>query len=215
MATTHSKTPTVDDPEYWEALYQMGRTPWELNTYSPPFKTFLDSPYAPPPGTVAVLGCGTGHDCMLFAQYGFTVIAIDFAPSAIKATADKFQKAGILGKKGFILKRDVFSLYEYAGAFDYVLEHTFYCGLDPRRRTLYAHMVYDLLKPDGKVIALWWLFDRQEGLGPPFQTSRHEIFSTFSRFFYFDIVHVPRDSVAERRNAELFTVMSKISKTPS
>jgi hypothetical protein len=69
-------------------------------------------------------------------------------------------------------------------------------------------MVRDLLKPNGKFVALWWTFERREGAGPPFPCSRHEIFQTFSRFFNFDIAHVPKDSVAERKNAELFTLMS-------
>ena len=114
MKTKPQSILTVSDQQYWEQLYQIGKTPWELNTYSPPLKTFLDSPYAVKPGAIAVLGCGTGHDCMLFANYGFTVIAVDFAPSAVKSTAEKFQSAGILGKTGFLLERDIFSLYEYS-----------------------------------------------------------------------------------------------------
>jgi SAM-dependent methyltransferase len=208
MMVKPGKALTVDDKEYWETLYQIGKTPWELNTYSPPLKTFLDSPYAVPPGTVAVLGCGTGHDAMLFVCYGFTVIAIDFAHSAAQATAAKFQNASILGKKGFVMERDLFSLFEYKHAFDYVLEHTCFCAIDPNRRKLYAYMVRDLLKPSGKFIALWWLFERQGGAGPPFPCSRDEIFDIFSPSFNFDIVHTPMDSVPERKNAELFTLMS-------
>lgn len=209
MAADSGKVLTVDDREYWETLYQMGKTPWELNQYSPPLKTFLDSPYAVQPGTIAVLGCGTGHDCMLFARYGFTVVAIDFAPSAIKATAEKFQQAGILGKTGFLLEQDVFSLHEYEGNFDYVLEHTCFCAIHPSRRNSYAYMVRDLLKPKGKLIALWWVFERNSNSGPPFATTKNEIFDTFSNFFNFEIVHIPKDSVAERKNAELFTLLSK------
>jgi methyl halide transferase len=202
---------TVDDNEYWETLYKVGKTPWELNTYAPPLKTFLDSPYAVAPGTIAVLGCGTGYDALLFAQYGFTVIAIDFAPSAIKATSEKFQSAGILGKSGFLLERDVFSLHEYAESFDYVLEHTCFCAIDPSRRNRYAYAVRDLLKPTGKLIALWWVFDRKGGGGPPFAANKNEIYDNFSRFFNLDIAHVPKDSVEERKNTELFTLMSKRS----
>lgn len=209
MPTETDRALTVDDKEYWETLYKVGKTPWELNTFSPPLKTFLDSPYAVPPGTIAVLGAGTGHDSMLFARYGFTVVAIDFAPSAIKATSDKFQGAGILGKTGFLLERDIFSLHEYAESFDYVLEHTCFCAIDPSRRNRYAYAVRDLLKPNGKMIALWWVFERTGGGGPPFAVSKNEIFDTFSGFFDFKIVHVPKDSVPERKNAELFTLMQK------
>jgi SAM-dependent methyltransferase len=146
---------------------------------------------------------------MLFAQHGFKVVAIDFAPSAIKATTEKFQKAGILGKTALCLERDLFSLHEYEHKFDYVLEHTCFCAIDPNRRNLYAYTVRDLLKSNGKLIALWWTFDKAQAGGPPFPTSRSEIFDIFSPFFNFDIVHVPTDSAPERKNAELFTLMSK------
>jgi SAM-dependent methyltransferase len=208
MVVKSGKPLTVDDEEYWETLYQMGKTPWDLQSFSPPLKTFLDSPYAVPPGTIAVLGCGSGHDAVLFARYGFKVIAVDFALSAARATAEKFQQLGILGTTGFVLQRDLFSLYEYKQSFDYVLEHTCFCAIDPARRNLYSYMVRDLLKPGGKLIALWWLFEREGGAGPPFTCSRHEIFDRFSQFFNFDIAHTPTDSFPERKNHELFTLMS-------
>lgn len=200
---------TVDDQEYWETLYQIGKTPWDLNTYPPPLKTFLDSPYVVPSGRIAVLGCGVGHESMLLAEYGFIVTAIDFAPSAIQATTQKFKKAGILGKTGFVVQRDIFSLQDFYGSFDYVFEHTCFCAINPRRRNLYAYTVRDLLKPKGKLIALWWTFERRVGEGPPFPSTKSEIFDIFSPFFTFDIVHVPKDSVSERKNSELFTLMSK------
>jgi SAM-dependent methyltransferase len=209
MAAGTDRVLTVDDKEYWETLYKIGKTPWELNTHAPPLKTFLDSPYAVRPGSIAVLGCGTGHDCMLFAHYGFTVVGIDFAPSAIKATTEKFQKADILGKTGYLIEKDIFSLHEYAGGFDYVLEHTCFCSIDPNQRNRYAYAARDLLKPNGKLIGLWWVFDRLGSGGPPFAVTKNQIMDTFSKFFDFEIVYVPKDSVPERKDAELFTLMAK------
>jgi SAM-dependent methyltransferase len=207
--TGPNDVPTVEKVEFWEGLYQRSITPWELGTYTPPFKTFLDSPYKVPPGTVASLGCGTGHDSLLFAQYGFEVFAFDFAPSAVASTQAKFQQAGLLGKSAFVVQKDIFDLHEYKGKFDYVLEHVCFCAIHPARRKTYEFVVRDLLKPDGKLIALWWLLDRQ-GSGPPFSVSKSEIFDLFSPDFRFDIVHEPTDSVADRKGKELFTLMSRI-----
>ena len=139
MAAGTDRALTVEDKDYWETLFKVGKTPWELNTFAPPLKTFLDSPYAVPPGTIAVLGAGTGHDAMLFARYGFTVVAIDFAPSAIKATEEKFKSAGILGKTGFLLERDIFSLHEYAQSFDYVLAHLLLRYSSQPAQSLFLH----------------------------------------------------------------------------
>ncbi|HEY9787825.1 MAG TPA: methyltransferase domain-containing protein [Candidatus Obscuribacterales bacterium] len=207
MTTDVNKRPTVDDREYWEILYRMQKTPWELNTFSPPLKTFLDSPYKVPPGRIFVAGCGTGHDALFFASRGFEVHGVDFAPSAIRATQQKFQQAGVLNSKGFLLERDVFDMHDYDGYFDYALDHAFFCSIHPSRRKQYAYTLRDLLKPTGKLIAVFWLIERQGG-GAPFATTNDDIFATFKELFSFDIVFEPPDSVPSRKGKELFCLMS-------
>lgn len=207
MSTDVNKRPTVDEKEYWETLYRVERTPWELNTFSPPLKTFLDSPYKVPPGKIAILGCGTGHDCMLFASRGFEVTAVDFAPSAVRATTEKLSQAGFLGSKAFVLERDIFDMHDYDGYFDYALDHTFFCSIHPARRKQYAYTVRDLLKPTGKLIGLFWLLERRGG-GAPFATTNDDLFTVFKEVFGFDIVFEPPDSVEARKGKEIFCLMS-------
>lgn len=200
------RTYTTDDMQFWETLYQTKTLPWDLGMPAPPLQTFLRSSYKVPPGSILILGCGTGHDCMLFAQHGFTVTGIDFAPSAIRATYDKFVQAGIAGKTAFLLERDVFEIHEYDHYFDYVLEHSFFNSIHPSRRRTYAWTVHDLLKPGGKLISLWWTLDRQDG--PPYGIPKEDLFGLFSNQFDFDLVHTPNDSVPARQGRELFTLMT-------
>jgi cyclopropane fatty-acyl-phospholipid synthase-like methyltransferase len=145
---------------------------------------------------------------MLFASRGFRVVGIDFAPSAIALTKNKFAQVGILDKTGFVLQSDIFDLHEHAGKFDYVVEHTCFCAIHPSRRPSYALTVQSLLKVGGKLIALWWLLDKLGG--PPFAVDRHEIFTLFKDNFSFDIVYEPQDSVTGRAGHELFTVMTRV-----
>lgn len=207
MVVDPNKKYTVDDKEYWERLYQVGRTPWELNTFAPPLKTFLDSPYKVEPGKIAVVGCGTGHNCMLFAERGFEVTGIDFAPHAIKETHEKFVEAGISGTTGYLLERDLFDIHEYDSYFDYILDHACFCSILPSRRKQYALTMRDLLKPEGKMIALFWILERK-GAGPPYATSKDDVFEIFKDIFSLDIVFEPTDSVPERQGKELFCLMS-------
>jgi methyl halide transferase len=206
MVLTPDKTYTVDDKEFWERLYQAKTIPWELNAPAPPLKTFTTSPYMVPPGSMAVLGCGSGHDCMLFANKGFQVTGIDFAPSAIQSTYQKFLGAGFAGKSAFLLERDVFSVHEYDRYFDYVLEHNFFSSIHPSRRRTYNRTVHDLLKPGGKLIALWWVEDKPGG--PPFGIPKDALWSLFGDYFTFDIVFQPNNSAKGREGHELFTLMT-------
>ncbi len=139
---------------------------------------------------------------------GFRVVGIDFAPSAIALTRQKFEKAGVFQTSGFVIESDIFSLDKIYGRFDYVLEHTCFCAIHPSRRRSYSRVVRDLLKPGGKLIALWWLLDKQGG--PPFAVDRSEIFNLFKDDFHFDFVHEPLDSTSERRGQELFTLMTRV-----
>ncbi|MBZ0189862.1 MAG: methyltransferase domain-containing protein, partial [Candidatus Obscuribacterales bacterium] len=129
--------PNVGSPDFWELCYQQGKTPWEYGSFAPPLKTFLTTPYKMPPGNLAVLGCGTGHDALLLAQSGYQVTAIDFCQSAINATYQKFEQAGLAGKTAFLLHRNIFDLYEYHGYFDSIFEHTCFCSIDPGDRKRY------------------------------------------------------------------------------
>jgi methyl halide transferase len=197
-----------DKIEFWENLYRTKNTPWDLGKPAPPLLTYLTSPYAIPPGKMAVLGCGRGHECELFVRNGFEVTGIDFAPSAVQETVTKFNKLGCLGTTGFLLERDMFELNDYFGYYDYVLEHCFFCTIEPSRRRTYAWTVRDLLAPGGKFVALWWLVPERQG-GPPYHVHKNEIFDLFQEAFSVDIAYQPKDSVADRRGQEFLTVMTK------
>ena len=72
-------------PEYWEERYQAGDMPWEKGEASPGLVDFLAAHRELPRGTVAVPGCGYGHDARAFASAGFLVHGFDLAPSAVAA----------------------------------------------------------------------------------------------------------------------------------
>jgi methyl halide transferase len=204
---TDKKAPDPENKEFWENLYQTKITPWDLGKAAPPFKSFLDSAHSVAPGTVAVLGCGAGYECLLFAAKGFTVTGIDFAPAAISATKEKFERANIFQTTGFVVQSDIFALDHLKEKFQYVVEHTCFCAIQPARRPDYARTVHNLLKIGGQLIGLWWLLDKRGG--PPFAVDRSEIFELFSDFRV-DLSYEPIDSVPDRQGKELFTLMTRV-----
>ncbi len=198
----------VEDPDFWENCYTQGATPWDHESFNPALKTFLDSPYKFPPGRVAVLGCGTGHDCMLLVQYGYEVTGIDFAPTAIQSTYQKFIQANVAGSKGYLLQRDLFNIPEYRNYFDIVYEYTCFNSIHKTDRRRYMYAVRDFLKPGGKFLAVWFVGERRSG-GLPYSVTQNEIFDLFDEAFTIEIAYSPPESFPHMQGKELLTVMTK------
>ncbi len=191
-------------PDYWEKRYQEGNTRWDLGQAAPPFRKIL-SQLALVPGRAVVLGCGRGYDAVLFAQKGFMVTGVDFAPSAVAAAQDLAQHHQVHAE--FIL-RDIFDLLpEYRGCFDYVIEHTCFCALDPELRERYVQLVQELLQPQGALIGLFFTHSRPGG--PPFGTTTEQIRKIFGAAF--DLVHLEPvvGSIPERQGEEHWGYLQK------
>jgi methyl halide transferase len=148
----------------WDRRYQESQDRWDLGCPAPPFIDLLASAQAPKPGRIAVLGCGSGQDAMLFSEEGFEAIGFDFAPSAIER-ASTIAKARELTAQ--FLQRNIFELEaEFLDDFDYVLEHTCFCAIDPTLRSQYVQVVKNLLRPNGQLIALFYTHRKLDE--PPF-----------------------------------------------
>ncbi len=193
--------------DFWEQRYQDGRTGWDLGQPAPPFVRLLDSDQAPTPGRIAVLGAGRGYDAVLFADRGFEVVGFDLAPSAIAAATQLAQARHLPAQ---FLQRNIFDLpSEFAGQFDYVLEHTCFCAIAPDQRDAYVQVAHRLLRPSGELIALFWA--HQMPGGPPFGSTVDELHQRFMPLF--DIIEFApaTNSVAGRDNEFLARLRRKSS----
>jgi thiopurine S-methyltransferase len=79
--------PTVNDVAFWQSIYARKRDGWELGRPSPSLDVHL-ARHPLPAATVAVPGCGRGHDARLLARRGHRVFAFDFAPEALRAARE-------------------------------------------------------------------------------------------------------------------------------
>jgi mono/diheme cytochrome c family protein len=123
----HSNTPIVYfimSESYWEQRYQTHDMPWEKGTPSPGLVDFLAAHPNLPRGTVAVPGCGTGHDAREFARAGFNTFGFDVAPSAIRLSNERTVAAGL---KATFQQLD-FLRDKPPQLFDWIFEHTLFCG---------------------------------------------------------------------------------------
>jgi methyl halide transferase len=185
-------------PAAWEQRYQNSQDRWDLGCPAPPLIGLLASAQAPQPGRVAVLGCGSGQDAMLFAEAGFEVIGFDFAPSAIERASKVAQARNLTAQ---FLQRNIFELEpEFLNGFDYVLEHTCFCAIDPSLRSEYVQVVKNLLRPNGQLIALFYTHNKPDG--PPFGVKPKAILAEFTPYFEISSFQPAKDSIARRQGEE-------------
>ena len=191
-------TEDVNSARKWEADYARQTDGWDLGGPTPVFEHLLSTRQLPP-GRMIVLGAGRGHDARLFARHGFSVTAVDFASQAVQEMYRLADPAAPVE----IWQQDIFTLPAVLNSsFDYVLEYTCFCAIDPKRREEYADLVTRLLKPQGIYIDLAFPLDGRKG-GPPFSVTEAEIFDLFQKRGYKLVAREkPVESVSPRRHAE-------------
>lgn len=195
----------TEHPDSWEAIYQAGDAGWDIGKAAPPFveliKNTRDWLTA---GKLICFGAGGGHDSNFFAENGFNVTAVDFAPSAI-ANIEKYAKSKPNLKA---LQADILDIpKEYDNTFDYVLEHTCYCAIPVKNRAEYVQAAKKVLKPGGILFGLFYRFDPADDKGPPYSTSEEEVKNLFSKDFEIIEWETPKNSHGKRQNRERFIAM--------
>lgn len=195
MAQSQPNTPTLHHSNAWEARYQSGETRWEHGAPSPGLVDFLREHPELQRGSVAVPGCGFGHDVRAWADFGFNPSGFDLAPSAIagareqtaiweKARAEKHRPVNI---PPFVLAD--FLHDDPPFRFDYVFEHTLFCAIQPAERDAYVEALLRWIKPGGTYLAVNYIVC--EG-GPPFPVDREELWRRFRPHFHIIDQWVPR-----------------------
>ena len=195
----------VNLPDKWEADYRRKSDGWDLSGPTPTFKQLATSGRFKP-GRMLVPGAGRGHDAREFARHGFQVTAVDFSPYVIR----EMNRLADPQAPVEALQHDLFTLpHELDGTFDYILEYTCFCAIDPKRRHEYADLVTRLLKHGGMYIDLAFPLDGRPG-GPPFAVSDSEVIDLFGkRGFELVSREKPTESVSARRHAEELFVFRK------
>lgn len=195
----------VSSPSFWEEYYRSGRTGWDLGMPTPVFTRLAESGKFPP-GKMLVICAGRGYDARLFAELGFKVTAVDFAEEAVK----EMQLLNDPEDSMEIIQADLFDLPVFMEEeFDYILEYTCFCAIDPNRRANYINSVTSLLKPGGIYIALAFPIGGRKG-GPPFIVSPDELVDPLSEMGFELITReVPEDSVSGREGIEELIILKK------
>ena len=170
----------VNSKDFWNDCYANNQIGWDLGKITPVFKDWCDK--LTENKSIFVPGSGNGYDPLYFAKKGHNVTAVDFSSIAVENMSKKAISKNIDIN---ILKEDIFNLNScHFSQYDYVVEYTCFCAIDPNKRLDYIKIMNDVLVKNGELVGLFLplLKDKSEG-GPPFSVNLEEILEQFSKYF--------------------------------
>ena len=199
----------------WNERYRQGDTPWDKGRASPALLAWLNQNPGIMTGTVLIPGCGTGHDVRAIANtepesfplgIDISEIAVERCRQQKTCGNERYQEANL-----FALPEDLL------GIFNWVVEHTCFCAINPDKRPAYVSAVAASLKPDGSLLGVFYLNPRsndgQLTNGPPHGTTIKELESLFLKNNIFTITKImtPAACYPEREGRERLVLFRKTS----
>lgn len=188
----------------WDEAYRRRETPWEKGKTHPALLDFL-SENGPLDGEICVPGCGSGHDVRALSAPQNHVLGIDLATRAIAKAKSRRR----IANEEYLLA-DLFDLpAKFDRHFDWVFEHTCFCAIDPALRQNYVDAVVRLLKPKGKLLAIFFPNPDNDDTGPPYGVSLEELEKFFSPHFVLEREWIPQRTHPGREGRELMRVLRR------
>lgn len=189
---------------YWQARYINQETGWDVGQITPPIKDYIDG-IKNKAAQILIPGCGNAHEASYLHENGFqNVYVCDWATAPLEALATRcpnFPEENLI--QGNFFEFDL-------KGFDYVIEQTFFCAIDPNLRPQYAQKVASLLKNGGQLVGL--LFNKNLQLdrpGPPFGGNKKEYLAYFEPHFSKIKIELCYNSIPPRAGSELFIQLQK------
>jgi len=197
----------VSDSDFWNQCYNEDNIGWDLGDVTPVFKDWADK--LKTKSKIIVPGCGNGYDPLYFASLGHEVLAVDFSENAINRIKNKSLEMKINIQT---LRCDFFDLNKLIDIeFDFIVEYTFFCAINPLKRLEYSNIVHNLLKKSGLLIALFLPLNKDiKESGPPFSVSKLDIENTFSKKFELVKTFKHKLSIDKRKDNEQYFEYKKI-----
>ena len=190
---------------FWTQRYADQSTGWDIGYPSTPIKTYIDQLEIDKNSKILIPGAGNAYEAEYLHQQGYTnVHVLDISYSPLK----NLQTRVPTFPREDLIQGDFFS---HKGQYDLILEQTFFCSFEPTlaNRSAYSKNMNTLLKPEGKLVGLWFDFNCNPEGKRPFGGSYKEYLGYFSP--YFNIIKFERcyNSIEPRMGSELFAILKK------
>lgn len=192
-------TPPALDRDYWQHRYDDGTDGWDLGGPSRPLAEYIDQ-LTDKDLRILIPGCGRAWEGQYLHERGFrNVWLMDLTGGPF---AEFLLRCPDFPKEHLITG----DFFAHQGAYDRILEQTFFCAIDPALRERYVEQAHALLAPGGHLVGV--LFDDpQPGKvpgSPPYGGSRAEYQARFSKRFTRLSVEACYNSIAPRAGREVW-----------
>ena len=180
--------------KYWNERYKNGHTGWDIGHASQPLIHIIDKVWDK---NISILipGAGNAYEALYLAENNFTnITVIDIAEVLIEKLRERFSPHPNIK----LIHGDFF---EHEGAYDLILEQTFFCALLPKLRKNYVGKMHSLLQPNGVLSGV--LFNKNFDGGPPFGGNKGEYLSLFLQQFTSAQMEDSHISIAPRAGTEV------------
>lgn len=197
--------PESEEQAYWTKRYHEESTPWDIGYPSTPLKTYIDQLKDK---TISILipGAGNAYEAEYLWKQGFkNVFVMDISDFPLK----QFQNRNPDFPKAQLLLEDFF---QHETQYDLIFEQTFFCSLVPtdENRIRYASHMASLLKPNGKLVGVWFDIPLTEDFEKrPFGGDK-KLYSSYLEPF-FETITFERcyNSIPPRMGNELYGIFRK------
>ncbi|MFU1856727.1 methyltransferase domain-containing protein [Sphingobacterium sp. NGMCC 1.201703] len=187
--------------EYWDSRYKNRETGWDIGYASPALIEYAET-VIPKEASILIPGCGNAYEAKALLESGFeNITLLDIAPTLVHQVQKNFGEAAQVR----VICQDFF---EHGEKYDYILEQTFFCALDPSLRKKYSNKIAELLHPNGILAGL--LFNREfDSEGPPFGGKKSGYQQLFQKDFHILKMEDCSNSIPQRQGSELFIVLKR------
>jgi len=200
-----------NEAEFWDNRFKVEDIPWDIGKVSPTLSSIESTEIIPAGGSIIVPGAGNGHDSIYFAKKGYIVSAVDWSKTAISSLRGASKANSVDIELLCASFWDIPSTW--FGSFDGLVEHTFYCAIDPALRSRYVDMAANLLRPGGHLIGAVFIGDPGSDylnrVEPPFFTTVDEFTKGFRAKFDIEILNPSNSAVDGRKEFEYSAVLKR------
>lgn len=189
------------DHDYWNERYKDQNTPWDIGYPSPALIQYLGQ-HMKPGVKILIPGAGNAYEAnwLIRNWCDFELTILDISKNLTSKLSEKYASHPHVN----VICMDFF---QHEGAYDMILEQTFFCALNPTLRSDYMLKMNHLLKSEGRLAGL--LFNVEFiGDGPPFGGNVNHYIELFNAYFNEYMVNMNPDSIPQRKGNEIFFELS-------